>query len=316
VYFHDDQGQLQSLPTAWTDAFPPDPVVVRTQRRSPDCDVVVDRPEVSRRHAEILLTPANQWVIRDLGSSNGTLVNGKRIESCPITIADVVEIGPVSLSLGESPERQAAAIFPPQRPQIIVEDSGTEVFYDRPRIEECTTQPYPRRLEETRRRLSELTDPAAVYAEICQALAQGTGTAAVIFRIPKDRPVSNTTEVVAYHFGSNPEGIPAHMGNRIDPFHRSFRVSHRLIEAVRAGGRPLMTKSIFSCDTQITISLIDEHSPRALMCTPIDSRTGTVDLLYIDVPINDRMMHGPEEMFAFLQAVAQQATTFMTSASE
>ena len=34
VYFYDDKGQLQSLPTAWTDAFPPDPVVLLSAGRS------------------------------------------------------------------------------------------------------------------------------------------------------------------------------------------------------------------------------------------------------------------------------------------
>jgi hypothetical protein len=37
--------------------------------------------------------------------------------------------------------------------------------------------------------------------------------------------------------------------------------------------------------------------------------TVVVDLLYVDVPIDDSMAHGPEEMFAFVQAVAQQATS-------
>jgi hypothetical protein len=34
VYFYDDKGQLQSLPTAWTDAFPRDPVVIVSAGRS------------------------------------------------------------------------------------------------------------------------------------------------------------------------------------------------------------------------------------------------------------------------------------------
>jgi hypothetical protein len=37
--------------------------------------------------------------------------------------------------------------------------------------------------------------------------------------------------------------------------------------------------------------------------------TVVVDLPYVDVPIDDSMAHGPEDMFAFVQAVAQQATS-------
>jgi hypothetical protein len=277
--------------------------------RNPDCDVVIDSPEVSRRHAQILQTPSNQWLIKDLGSSNGTFVNGKRVESCIITAEDVVEIGLVSLLLGDGVERRVVITPSPQRPKIIVEDFGTEVFYDRPRIEECTAQPYPQRLDNVNKRLSELTDRGAVYPEVCRALAQGSGTAAAIFRAPPgDGPMPKTPEVLACHFGSSGEDTLAHVRDHRDPSHQGFRVSHRLLEAVRAKARPLMTKSIFSCDTRVTISLIDEHSPRALLCAPIGPREEATDLLYVDVPIDDRMTHGPEEMFAFVQAVARQAT--------
>jgi pSer/pThr/pTyr-binding forkhead associated (FHA) protein len=174
--------------------------------RNPTCDVVIDSPDVSRRHAVIARTPSHQWVITDLGSSNGTFVNGERLETCVLTAADVVEIGPVSLLLGERLEQPAAAIPTPPHPKIVVEDFGTEVFYDRPRIAECTTPPYPQRLENVARRLSELTDPDAVYPEVCRALAQGPGTAAAILRVPPgDKPMPKSPRVVAYHFGSRGE---------------------------------------------------------------------------------------------------------------
>jgi hypothetical protein len=34
VYFHDDDGKLKSLPAAWTDIFPLDPIVVLSAGRS------------------------------------------------------------------------------------------------------------------------------------------------------------------------------------------------------------------------------------------------------------------------------------------
>lgn len=278
--------------------------------RHSDCDVVIDSREVSRRHAELYRTPSHQWAIRDLGSSNGTFVNGQRVENCVLTADDVVEIGLVSLLLGEKPEHQPVPALAPQGPRIIVEDFGTEVFYDRPRIEECTTPPYPKRLAHVEQRLSELTDPDAMYPEVCRALAQDPSTAAAIFRVPPaGQHLPKNPEVVAYHFGSCGDDTKAQSNDQRHPSHQGFRVSHRLLEKVRADGRPLMTKSIFSCDTQVTISLIDEYSPRALMCAPIHFGKDAVELLYADVPIDDRSAHGPEEMFAFVQAVVRRGSS-------
>jgi pSer/pThr/pTyr-binding forkhead associated (FHA) protein len=45
------------------------------RRTRPDCDLVVDRPEVSARHCRLSET-AHGFILHDLGSSNGTYVNG------------------------------------------------------------------------------------------------------------------------------------------------------------------------------------------------------------------------------------------------
>jgi len=47
--------------------------------RSRECDIVLADANVSRRHAEVLPAAAGAWTIADLGSTNGVLVNGRRI---------------------------------------------------------------------------------------------------------------------------------------------------------------------------------------------------------------------------------------------
>jgi hypothetical protein len=49
-----------------------------TMGRAPDNDVVLDDPQVSRHHAR-LMRRGDQIMVEDLGSTNGTLVNGRRI---------------------------------------------------------------------------------------------------------------------------------------------------------------------------------------------------------------------------------------------
>jgi hypothetical protein len=61
--------------------------------RSRQCDVVLDDPNVSRRHAEIR-PRGGSWVLTDLGSTNGSSLNGTRIGSPEVVKpGDQIEIG-------------------------------------------------------------------------------------------------------------------------------------------------------------------------------------------------------------------------------
>jgi pSer/pThr/pTyr-binding forkhead associated (FHA) protein len=61
--------------------------------RSRDCEIVVDDANVSRRHAE-LRPRGGAWVLTDLGSTNGTRLDGRRIERPePLEPGDRIEVG-------------------------------------------------------------------------------------------------------------------------------------------------------------------------------------------------------------------------------
>ncbi|PTQ87711.1 FHA domain-containing protein [Agitococcus lubricus] len=58
--------------------------------RDPHCDIVVGGAHVSRRHAEFSIRAGQLWV-KDLGSSNGTFVNGKRSDETTLQNGDEVK---------------------------------------------------------------------------------------------------------------------------------------------------------------------------------------------------------------------------------
>ncbi len=65
--------------------------------RMPGCEVVLADPNVSRRHAEVR-GAGSEWVVADLGSTNGTKVNGVRISgSQPLRPGDEIRVGATSL---------------------------------------------------------------------------------------------------------------------------------------------------------------------------------------------------------------------------
>lgn len=67
-------------------------VSVRLVGRGPDCDVQLREATVSTHHANLVIT-AKATLLRDLKSSNGTFVNGKRIDEAEIHEGDEVFFG-------------------------------------------------------------------------------------------------------------------------------------------------------------------------------------------------------------------------------
>jgi pSer/pThr/pTyr-binding forkhead associated (FHA) protein len=64
--------------------------------RHPDSEIFLDDITVSRRHAEFLRS-AEGYVVRDVGSLNGTYVNRERIDAVPLSSGDEVQIGKFKL---------------------------------------------------------------------------------------------------------------------------------------------------------------------------------------------------------------------------
>src|SRR5918997_1123068 len=64
--------------------------------RSRDCDIQLDDPNTSRRHAEVR-REGNAWVIADLGSTNGIKVNGSRVAEAELHQGDEVTLGLIRL---------------------------------------------------------------------------------------------------------------------------------------------------------------------------------------------------------------------------
>jgi hypothetical protein len=69
--------------------------------RSRTCDVYVADLNVSRRHAELRQEGATYWVV-DLGSTNGTVVNGKQVERERLRDGDRITLGSTEIIFGRS----------------------------------------------------------------------------------------------------------------------------------------------------------------------------------------------------------------------
>ena len=117
-----------------------------------DGDLVVEDPEVSRRHA-VLRRSGGSVVVEDLDSTNGTFVNGERIRS-PITVGpgDQVRVGGTTLEIEPDLRADDTIVSTPPRPDQIGSAEAVPSGGGLSQAHEDATQPLPsRRLESASR---------------------------------------------------------------------------------------------------------------------------------------------------------------------
>jgi len=94
-------------------------------------EIVLDDSSVSRRHAEVRATP-NGWRVRDLGSTNGTFINGTRLGpgEWPVRAHDILRCGNVTLVvdlLCEGKEEDETSTNPDK---LLVEATASRTWED------------------------------------------------------------------------------------------------------------------------------------------------------------------------------------------
>jgi hypothetical protein len=105
----------------------PDKGEILIGRRS-DIDLVLMEDMVSRQHARISIE-GKTIRIQDLGSTNGTFVNGEKITNAVVNRGDRILIGTSIMKIVESdkrPRKTKAGVMPPPRPDSEISGSGLD----------------------------------------------------------------------------------------------------------------------------------------------------------------------------------------------
>jgi hypothetical protein len=97
--------------------------------RSESCDLQLTDAAASRRHVEIIVGSAGV-ILRDLGSGNGTRVNGKRVTETTLAHGDELELGQTRLTFVDEVEALRSKQAARQLPAAHGEDDEEEVASD------------------------------------------------------------------------------------------------------------------------------------------------------------------------------------------
>ncbi|MCP3905778.1 MAG: FHA domain-containing protein, partial [Planctomycetes bacterium] len=165
----------------------PEPKVIG---RSDDARIRLNCETVSRRHAEVFVDETGRCQLRDLGSNNGTRVNGHRVREVALRPGDRVEIGSYELRL-VSPE-MGTSVFDSRGATMIaplpVDDStdsriSTLVDVPSPKIDTTHLSILNRFAE----RIREVEDAQERLDMLCELMARREfhGKAAVVVRLSK-----------------------------------------------------------------------------------------------------------------------------------
>lgn len=101
------------------------PSTVTVIGRREDCDLCIPLMIVSRKHCQLSIEQ-DTLNVRDLGSRNGTFVNGRQIEAAAVAAGDRIQVGPVSFAvqIDGNPADDSVILSPPK--SISKSDDVTE----------------------------------------------------------------------------------------------------------------------------------------------------------------------------------------------
>lgn len=244
--------------------------------RQAEAEIYLGHGSVSRRHAEIYCDPFRRWWLRDLGSRNGTLLNGKALPEQAVHAGDVIGVGDILLkvlAIGDSrPEvREEPAS---NSSNVFVSDSGSAAISVLPEIE-------PPRLSSSHlailntfgQRLLQLEDPNDRLHELCCLMVRPEfhGRCALVMRLSKDRPFDEPRVLCPV------EACPQWAG--WTPY-----ISRTLLRVLRQREQPILASNAAEPGDAAEISLSVEVLALSAVACPIRSDQNVLDVLYAVLP--------------------------------
>jgi len=243
--------------------------------RVPGVQLMLDHHTVSRRHAEMFCDPFGRWWIRDLGSTNGTLVNGEQVQERVLEPGDRVTIGDYAIAFCF----EAADSARPSRSAITYEDDQPTalrllVDFEPPRL----LAGHLHTLLEFSQRLIAVESPDERIDALCRLMVRPDfhGTAAMVLRLEADG--STTPRSQTY--------MPGPIVTADQPY-----ISRRVLAKVRETNEPVISGNVNSRATPhggVELTMSREVMALWVVACPlrtvIEGGREARDVLYVTLP--------------------------------
>ncbi len=259
--------------------------------RSPECDLVLEPKSVSRRHAA-LVHRNGEYLLKDIGSTRGTYVNGLRLTQ-PVVLknGNIVQIGEVQLS------------FKAQAVQIEEGDQDQSTVFASIDMTTPSDRFLPVVKPEVKlramNRISQAFGSTLVLSEILEkvltTLFEIFPSAERGFVLLKDRD-RGTLAPEAIHTRSGPAG--------------DLKISKSILKRVLQNGQAVLSKDLSS---EFPSDSVSDSQIRSLMCVPIlDQSQQPIGIVQIDT--KDGRGRFDQEDLDLLVSVANQISVAVQNA--
>ncbi len=261
--------------------------------RASDCTIPIKDRYLSRRHAEIV-SSEGAWVLKDLGSANGTYLNGSRVEqNTTLRSGDRIRLGDTELVF-ESEEHKTDRHF------AIASDTIT-----RPTISISAHElEDPRPADPSAKDVSRLQTLNAMARELIEDRPLDQLFGFIVDRVMQHLSPSRAAIALLAEDGNSFDHVELRRADKHDT--SELTISHTLLESVVRDRTALACLDVQMDEKLSLAKSIVMQGIRSIVCAPISIGESVVGVLYVDFLMTQRSI--AEEDVRLLAQIARFAS--------
>ena len=254
-----------------------------TLGRAPGCEIRLEERGVSRRHCDFEHS-GSQVFVRDLGSANGTFVNGKKVTRRQLDAGDELSVGPIVLECRQLLIPLPLGISEVDADLELREETGRSVIRKvvaRWAPEEGVSADDPGEIQRAQRSLAAAYQVSNLLVQAKDVTAVFEGVLSAVF---ENNSVERAALLLREGSGGTREGvrIVASRCRTADVGTQHFVVSRTVIQDVILNGVSVLSWDAVSDHRFSEGESIIRQSIRSVVCSPISGDEGVLGVLYMD----------------------------------